>query len=96
MWRTPSPWGDDARYSAQQLMLLYGALDPEIVELSEHDAYRRMSQTPYKAASAQARKDAIRADAERADEPSSEAQFAASEAAAEANKQLGAKLRRTA
>jgi hypothetical protein len=95
----PLPWGSNALYSPQQMMLLYGALDPEIVELSEHDAYLRMSQTPYKAASAAARAAAKLAEQDRADEPTAEQVFAraeASDATKDANRAFGRKLSRKA
>jgi hypothetical protein len=93
------PWGSNALYSPQQMMLLYGALDPEISVLSEHDAYLRMSQTPYKAASAAARAAAKLAERERADEPTAEQVFARAEASSATREAVAAadrKLRRRA
>jgi hypothetical protein len=89
-------FGENLAFSPEELMLLYGALHPEIEELTEQEQWAKMSTTAYRASSNEARRE----EGERATLPSPEQTFAKSEQAREvaqaAESGFAAKVRRKA
>jgi hypothetical protein len=88
------PFGANQTYSAEELRLLYGAEDAEVIVVTEQESWAKLSTTAYTGAV----NDARQAERDHAELPSPEAVFsaAAREATEQANIQFASKARRKA